>query len=279
MMEDLKYIIESLVFVSETPLSINRLKAILDTVDLRDIRLALAELQGEYEDRQGGFVLQEVAGGFQFRTRSDYSDWIKKLLKPSPTRLSRAALETLAIIAYKQPIIRTDVEHIRGVDSGGVLRMLLERKLIRVLGRKDIPGRPMIYGTTKEFLEIFNLKDLSELPSPKEITSLGTAETDDDIPLDDANKLAALSTGTTTTVNVSDETDTSTGIVPEPGGGVNPPDAKEVEETTNAETFAGSGNEPQAGVNPDEEDENLYHIGTADATNTPDIPSPPDETT
>jgi segregation and condensation protein B len=94
--------------------------------------------------------------------------------------LSRAALETLAIIAYKQPIIRADVEHIRGVDSGGVLRMLLERKFIRVLGRKDIPGRPMIYGTTKEFLEIFNLKDLSELPSPKEITSLGAADQDED---------------------------------------------------------------------------------------------------
>ena len=179
MIANLKSIIESLVFVSETPLSLNRLKAILGDVDLRDIRLALAELKGEYEDRQGGFTLQEVAGGYQFRTCSAYSDWIKKLLKPSPTRLSRAALETLAIIAYKQPIIRADVEHIRGVDSGGVLRMLLEKKLIRVLGRKDIPGRPMIYGTTKDFLEIFNLKDLSELPSPKEITSLGTPDEED----------------------------------------------------------------------------------------------------
>jgi segregation and condensation protein B len=181
-MDDLKHIIESLVFVSETPLSINRLKAILEDVDVRDIRLALTELQAEYEARNGGFTLQEVAGGYQFRTRAEYSEWIKKLLKPSPTRLSRAALETLAIIAYKQPIIRADVEHIRGVDSGGVLRMLLERKFIRVLGRKDIPGRPMIYGTTREFLEIFNLKDLSELPSPKEITSLGAAEQDEDAP-------------------------------------------------------------------------------------------------
>ncbi len=195
-MDHLKYIIESLVFVSEAPLSVDRLHAILDTVDRRDIRLALTELQGEYEDRQGGFRLQEVAGGFQFRTRAAHSDWIKKLLKPSPTRLSRAALETLAIIAYKQPIIRADVEHIRGVDSGGVLRMLLERKLIRVLGRKDIPGRPMIYGTTKAFLEIFNLKDLSELPSPQEITSHGTADADtdsDSIQADDAQEPAVIS--------------------------------------------------------------------------------------
>ncbi len=211
MIANLKSIIESLVFVSETPLSLNRLKAILGDVDLRDIRLALAELKGEYEDRQGGFTLQEVAGGYQFRTRSAYSDWIKKLLKPSPTRLSRAALETLAIIAYKQPIIRADVEHIRGVDSGGVLRLLLEKKLIRVLGRKDIPGRPMIYGTTKDFLEIFNLKDLSELPSPKEITSLGSPDRDDaqdearDV--EDVNTLTVLSEGPAPAEDVSPETD------------------------------------------------------------------------
>ncbi len=211
MIANLKSIIESLVFVSETPLSLNRLKAILGDVDLRDIRLALAELKGEYEDRQGGFTLQEVAGGYQFRTRSAYSDWIKKLLKPSPTRLSRAALETLAIIAYKQPIIRADVEHIRGVDSGGVLRLLLEKKLIRVLGRKDIPGRPMIYGTTKDFLEIFNLKDLSELPSPKEITSLGSPDRDDaqdearDV--EDVNTLTVLSESPAPAEDVSPETD------------------------------------------------------------------------
>ena len=211
MIANLKSIVESLVFVSETPLSLNRLKAILGDVDLRDIRLALAELKGEYEDRQGGFVLQEVAGGYQFRTRSAYSDWIKKLLKPSPTRLSRAALETLAIIAYKQPIIRADVEHIRGVDSGGVLRLLLEKKLIRVLGRKDIPGRPMIYGTTKDFLEIFNLKDLSELPSPKEITSLGSPDQDDArdeaMDVEDVNTLAELSEGPSPTAGVSQETE------------------------------------------------------------------------
>ncbi len=174
MTKPLSFIIESLLFVAEEPLSVQQLKAILETEDADAIRSALKELADEYDRRGGGFEIKQVAGGFQFRTRSEYSEWVKKLLKPSPAKLSRAALETLAIIAYKQPIIRADVEHIRGVDCGGVLRMLLEKKLVRVLGRKDIPGRPMIYGTTRQFLEVFNLKDLRDLPSPKEIESMGT---------------------------------------------------------------------------------------------------------
>ena len=174
MTKPLPFIIESLLFVAEEPLSVQQLKAILETDDADAIRSALQELADEYDRRGGGFEIKQVAGGFQFRTRSEYSEWVKKFLKPSPAKLSRAALETLAIIAYKQPIIRADVEHIRGVDCGGVLRMLLEKKLVRVLGRKDIPGRPMIYGTTRQFLEVFNLKDLRDLPSPKEIESLGT---------------------------------------------------------------------------------------------------------
>jgi segregation and condensation protein B len=173
MTQPLKHILESLLFVAEEPLSVQQLKSILEIGESDDIRSALEELIVEYDQRGGGFELRQIAGGYQFRTRAEYSEWVKKLLKPSPARLSRAALETLAIIAYKQPIIRADVEHIRGVDCGGVLRMLLEKKLIRVMGRKDIPGRPMIYGTTRQFLEVFNLKDLRDLPSPKEIEALG----------------------------------------------------------------------------------------------------------
>lgn len=275
-MENLKYIIESLVFVSETPLSLNHLKSILETVDRRDIRLALAELQGEYEDRQGGFLLQEVAGGFQFRTRAEHSDWIKKLLKPSPTRLSRAALETLAIIAYKQPIIRADVEHIRGVDSGGVLRMLLERKLIRVLGRKDIPGRPMIYGTTKAFLEIFNLKDLSELPSPREITSLGASDTDDNqIQTDDAHKLAALSTGASPAAKGSAEAALPVAPTPVPNAKAPSADATIVPGAPNDETFAGSGGGHQAISAPDEQEDRMSHDETSAAADTPDTARSP----
>ena len=172
-MEDIKNIIESLLFVAEDPLTIDSIKKVLDSTDSNAIRNVLIELSSEYEARKGGFFLREVAGGFQIRTRPEYSQWIRRLLRPNPLRLSNAALETLAIVAYKQPVIRSDIEHLRGVDCGGILRMLLERKLIRVVGRKEIPGRPMIYTTTKKFLELFELKDLKDLPSPKEIEELG----------------------------------------------------------------------------------------------------------
>jgi segregation and condensation protein B len=172
-MEDLKNIIESLLFVAEEPLSPERIKKLVGPVEASEIHQALAALQTDYDSRKGGFFITEVAGGFQFRTRPEYTAWIRRLLDPKPVRLSKAALETLAIIAYKQPVIRTDVEHIRGVDCGGVLRQLLERKLIRVLGRKEIAGRPLIYATTKKFLETFDLKDLKDLPTPREVEEFG----------------------------------------------------------------------------------------------------------
>ena len=182
-MEKLKEIVESLLFVAETALSIERIKQVT-TADPKEIREALQALADEYESRQGGFYLNEVAGGYQIRTRPEYNEWIKRLIQPNPPRMSKAALETLAIIAYKQPIIRSDVEHIRGVDSGGVLRLLLERKFLRVLGRKEIPGRPLIYATTKQFLEVFDLKDLKDLPTPKEIESFGRSLLDESPPQD-----------------------------------------------------------------------------------------------
>lgn len=172
-MDDIKNIIESLLFAADEPLTIDRLKKIITDAQPQELREALDELEADYEARQGGFYLKEVAGGYQIRTRPDYKDYIKRLLQPRPQRLSKAALETLAIIAYKQPVIRSDVEHIRGVDCGGVLRVLLERQFIRVLGRKDIPGRPLIYATTKRFLEVFDLKNLKDLPTPKEIEEFG----------------------------------------------------------------------------------------------------------
>jgi segregation and condensation protein B len=178
-MDELKHIIESLLFVSEDPLTVDQIRKVVKSADAGTVREAVAALKEEYEHRQGGFFLAEVAGGFQLRTRPEYNEYIKDLLQPSPPRLSKAALETLAIIAYKQPIIRADLEHIRGVDSGGVLRLLLKRKLIRVLGRKEIPGRPLIYATTKRFLEVFDLKDLKDLPTPKEIEELGSEASDE----------------------------------------------------------------------------------------------------
>jgi segregation and condensation protein B len=178
MTNELKSIIESLLFVSEKPLTIDTLKGVLPHAVSADIRQALAELMAEYEARSGGFLIKQVAGGYQFRTRSAHNEWIKRLIKPATPRLSKAALETLAIIAYKQPIIRSDIEHIRGVDSGGVIRMLLDRKLIRILGRKEIPGRPLIYATTRQFLEVFDLKSLKDLPTPAEIEAYGSRQSE-----------------------------------------------------------------------------------------------------
>ena len=174
-MQNLKPIVESLLFVAQEPLTVERLKKVLPEAGTGEIRAALRELIEEYDQRQGGIFLREVAEGFQIRTRPEYSEWITRLIQPNPMRLSKAALETLAIIAYKQPIIRSDVEQLRGVDCGGILRVLLERKLIRVLGRKEIPGRPLIYATTKRFLEIFDLKSLNDLPTPKEIKEYGNS--------------------------------------------------------------------------------------------------------
>jgi len=185
-MENIKHIIESLLFVAEEPLTVDKVKRITAHAETKEIKDALAALSAEYQARQGGFYLDEVAGGYQIRTRPEYNEWIRKLIRPRPLRLSKAALETLVIIAYKQPIIRSDIEHLRGVDCGGVLRVLLERKLIRVLGRREIAGRPLIYATTKHFLEVFDLKNLKDLPTPKEIEELGASisETETAVTLD-----------------------------------------------------------------------------------------------
>jgi len=193
MTDDLKNIIESLLFVCDAPLSLERMKSILGFADIKGIRNALERLSEEYENRKGGFFLREAAGGYQLCTRPEYKEWIKRLSPSVQPRFSRAAMETLAIIAWKQPVIRSDIEHIRGgVDCGGVIRILLERRLIRILGRKEIPGRPLIYGTTRQFLEIFDLKDLKDLPSPREIEELGNAlpETAPRVPPDDMKAAA-----------------------------------------------------------------------------------------
>lgn len=177
-MPELKFIIESFLFVSEEPLTLEKMKSALPSTDAKAIIEALQTLMVEYDHREGGICLVEVAGGYQLRTRPEYAEWVRKIIQPSAQRLSPAALETLAIIAYKQPIMRSDIEHIRGVDAGGILRMLLDRKLIKIQGRKEIPGRPLIYATTRHFLEIFGLKDIKDLPAPKEIADLGKPAVD-----------------------------------------------------------------------------------------------------
>ena len=199
-MQDILNIIESLLFVAEEPLTMEKLKSVLESVEAREIKAALQALGDQYEARGGGFMLYEVAGGWQLRSRPEYNEWIKRMLQPSPQRLSKPALETLAIVAYNQPIIRADIEHIRGVDCGGVLRQLMERKLVRVLGRKEIPGRPLIYATTKLFLELFGLKDLKDLPSPKEIEEMAAA-------MEEANQDLSAGTDETRTMDASESSD------------------------------------------------------------------------
>lgn len=170
MEKPLKLIIEALLFASSDPLSEREIMNCLPDISLSEFKIALGELQADYGMMDRSFTVEEVAEGFHMRTKSFYAPYILKMLRDSPTRLSRAALETLAIVAYKQPVIRQEIERIRGVDAGGVLRALLEKNLIRIMGRKAIPGRPLIYGTTRKFLEVFDLRDLDSLPRLKEIS-------------------------------------------------------------------------------------------------------------
>ena len=178
MAKSLKLIVEALLFASEKPLTPKDIQAVLTDTKTPDIASAIRVLKYEYEAMGRSFSLQEVAGGFQFRTRSEFGSYVLKMMQASPTRLSRATMETLAIVAYKQPIMRQEIERIRGVDVGGILRTLLEKDLIKIMGRENLPGRPLVYGTTKKFLEVFDLKDIDSLPKLKELKALGVEEND-----------------------------------------------------------------------------------------------------
>lgn len=172
--KETKAAIECLLFVSKEPVSIKTLAQILE-LSAEDVLALVRELQQEYRER--GIQIQEIAHGFQMCTRSEFALYIEQLYKPQTSYgLSRAALETLAIIAYKQPITRAEVEAIRGVKVDSSLGTLVEKNLVREVGRKDGPGRPMLFGTTPAFMKYFGLKDLTELPDPEEFLSRNTPE-------------------------------------------------------------------------------------------------------
>ena len=194
-MEDhqLKSAIEAIVFVSGNPVSLDRLKGIFEEATAEQIEPQVRLLQQEYIDRGSGLMLAEVAGGYQLATRPELFGWIRKFKTvKTTTRLSKPALETLAIVAYKQPITRSEVEAIRGVNIGGIMRNLMERRLVKIVGKKDVPGKPMMYGTTPEFLQYFGMKDLSSLPTLKEFQELETAEeVMEELPADWADTAAA----------------------------------------------------------------------------------------
>jgi segregation and condensation protein B len=174
--ETLKSIVESLLFVAEGPLILQRLVEVIEGADKGEIIAALEQIRTDLESNRRGVRLVEVAGGYQLRTPKENADWVKKFLGGRPARMGRATLETLAIVAYRQPVTKAEIEAIRGVDVDGVVNTLMERSLIRAVGRKDVPGRPFLFGTTPEFLQLFNLKDLSELPTLKELDEITLPE-------------------------------------------------------------------------------------------------------
>jgi len=175
--QQLKSAIEALLFIGGGPLSVERLKGIFEDASKEQIEAQLQALKADYDGRGAGVMLAEVANGYQLATCPEHAPWVRKFKTVKvTTRLSRPALETLAIIAYKQPVTRPEIEAIRGVNIGGIVRNLMERRLVKIVGKKDVAGRPMLYGTSVEFLQYFGLKDLSALPTLKEFQELDAGE-------------------------------------------------------------------------------------------------------
>jgi len=177
--QQIRAVLEALVFASPQPITPREITRVLQGVAREDWERELEGLRADYARDERGLQLVEVAGGHQVTTRPEYNDWVRELIDPrTPTRLSIQALETLAVIAYKQPVTLPEIIALRGVKSGGVVKTLLEKRLIRITGRKEVVGRPMLYGTTKQFLLHFGLKDLGELPRIEEFAEVLGEEVD-----------------------------------------------------------------------------------------------------
>jgi segregation and condensation protein B len=170
--EHQKRIVEALLIAAPEPVSAAKLAGIVPGLDAEGARALVAELEADWRASDRAFEVWEVAGGFQVRTLPDLAGWVRELHAERPLRLSRAALETLAVVAWRQPVTRAEIEHVRGVDVDAVLRTLVERHLVRPAGHRDVPGRPMLYATTKRFLEVFGLARLEDLPTLREIDEL-----------------------------------------------------------------------------------------------------------
>ena len=177
--EQLK-VIEALVLASPEPLTAARIGRIVPECNAALVRERIAELNEKYEKNDHAFEIWEIAGGYQVRTRAEFSGYLQKLQSQRPLRLSSASLETLAIVAYKQPATRAEIEYVRGVDAGTVLKGLLERGLVKITGQKEVPRRPMLYATTRRFLEIFGLDSLKNLPALRELEDLAREQGIDD---------------------------------------------------------------------------------------------------
>ncbi len=177
--QQVRAVLEALVFASPQPITTREIARVLQGVPREEWQEQLEELKADYGRDERGLQVVEVAGGWQITTRPEYNDWVRELLDPrTPTRLSIQALETLAVIAYKQPVTLPEIIELRGVKSGGVVKTLLEKRLIRIMGRKEVVGRPILYGTTKQFLLHFGLRDLEELPKIEEFAEVLGEEVD-----------------------------------------------------------------------------------------------------
>ena len=185
--EDFKRIIETLLFITDRPLSAPKINQVAEIGDLVLTRDIIKEIQNDYANFGSAVQVIEIGGGFQMSTKPEYGRWVRKLYNEKMSaRLSPAALETLAIIAYKQPVTRAEIEVIRGVDISGPLEKLLDRGLVKIAGRKEVAGRPLVYATTEQFLRVFGLNHLSELPDMKTYATKGPKEIQSDLPFDQA---------------------------------------------------------------------------------------------
>jgi segregation and condensation protein B len=170
--ESRKRIVEALVLGAPEPVSAQKIADVVPGLEEDEARALVAELGREYEEQGRAFEIWEVAGGYQLRTRPEYASYLRLLHRERPLRLSRAALETLALVAYRQPVTRAEIEAVRGVEVDAVIRSLLDRQLVRIAGHREVPGRPMLYATTKRFLEVFGLGRLEDLPTLREMEEL-----------------------------------------------------------------------------------------------------------
>ncbi|MBW2500642.1 MAG: SMC-Scp complex subunit ScpB [Deltaproteobacteria bacterium] len=170
--QEKRRIVEALILASAEPISAAKLAEIIPYCKAGQVKDLVNVLNTEYGEQDRAFEIWEVAGGYQIRTRAEFSGYLQKLQKERVLRLSQAALETLSVVAYRQPVTRAEIEEVRGVDAGAVLKSLLERQLVRIAGQREVPGRPMLYGTTRRFLEVFGLERLKDLPTLRDLDEL-----------------------------------------------------------------------------------------------------------
>jgi segregation and condensation protein B len=171
--EQERRIVEAIILAASEPIAPSRIAGVLPSCNPSQVRAIVDELNAEYAEQRRAFEIWEVAGGYQLRSLPEFAPYLRQIQTTRPLRLSPAALETLAVIAYRQPVTRAEIEHIRGVDAGAVLRSLLDRQLVRIAGHREVPGRPIVYATSRRFLEVFGLAKLGDLPAMRAIEALG----------------------------------------------------------------------------------------------------------